>query len=671
MKLAINETTAQKYIQLLTGDMNTKVTFQTFTDDEKLKGNYKGKDPLAKVFHGSLKEHIHSLNQLQNQGAGVFITVNETNLKGRTKKNITSIRAFFTDKDDGIYQGVLPLKPSIVVETKNGAHYYYLLEFRIQDDTENLHKIFKKQQEALINYFSSDKSVKDLPRVLRLPGSYHLKDINSPFAITITQSSDKKYKQNEVKEAFTNNITFNTFCEWVKGLPTESGSSNSYGGRDNTSVIAIKEGLSQGFTENEILNAMEIYSQDSGLQMSVINEKIKRFAKEFNASPWVSKNNDIQTKNKLLDGIDTYITTNKVSYGLDRIYKMKGSDIRYDLLIDKLLIYSRKFKLGGSKQIITSKLNIFQDEQFNIHLDELKNKIVYTDKNDEIDKFAIAVFGIARPLEIAVLKHFIWQVKRKLFKKNVEYHLMPIFVGRTGSGKTRAIENFLSPIEDLALQTDLTTLKDDRFNHNLYERYVLFFDEMAGHGQIDVNIFKNKITSKHISYRLLGTNTTQKLLNNTTFIGASNQTIGEVIKDYTGIRRYFQLTTKDKCDWDEINKLDYHKLWCGVDENSDSPIVEFLDELKSKQEEFRFKESVEEWLIDQELIPVKDSSPFFVPNKTLYNNYTHWCEDSGYKYPLNINSYGRRMKTRLGASSTQAGKRGYYVARDLDHKGNF
>ena len=53
-------------------------SFQTFCDKGKNKA-------LIKQVHGTLEEHFETLAQLNLKGAGVFFTVNETDLKGVSK----------------------------------------------------------------------------------------------------------------------------------------------------------------------------------------------------------------------------------------------------------------------------------------------------------------------------------------------------------------------------------------------------------------------------------------------------------------------------------------------------------------------------------------------------------------------------------------------------------
>ena len=81
-----------------------KITFQTFDDKVKNK-------KLIKQLHGSLQKHFKTLTRLNKQGAGIFFCVNETDLEGRSTKNIKNIRAVFIDLDGTPldFVGALPL----------------------------------------------------------------------------------------------------------------------------------------------------------------------------------------------------------------------------------------------------------------------------------------------------------------------------------------------------------------------------------------------------------------------------------------------------------------------------------------------------------------------------------------------------------------------------------
>lgn len=169
-----------------------KFTFQLFKDDQS--GG-------AKIFHGSLEEFFEQLCNLNQQGYGVFVTVNETDLQGRKRENIKRIRAIWQEDDDG-FADDLPLKPHIVIETSSGKyHRYFLTNHDIHDD-------FKSVMERMVQSFGSDKNAKDISRVLRLPGFNHQKPDKksgkvTPFLTRIIEINDHpRFSWPEITDAF-------------------------------------------------------------------------------------------------------------------------------------------------------------------------------------------------------------------------------------------------------------------------------------------------------------------------------------------------------------------------------------------------------------------------------------------------------------------------------------
>ncbi|MFN3700452.1 MAG: hypothetical protein ACK4VI_02895 [Alphaproteobacteria bacterium] len=111
---------AKKHLEAL-DDLAWAFTFQTFDDTG---GNNKS---ICRILHGSLEEHWPTLVDLNERGAGIFVTVNETDLKGRSKDNIVDVRALFLDDDGGVKEP--PIKPHIRVKTSpNKQHLYYLID---------------------------------------------------------------------------------------------------------------------------------------------------------------------------------------------------------------------------------------------------------------------------------------------------------------------------------------------------------------------------------------------------------------------------------------------------------------------------------------------------------------------------------------------------------------
>jgi hypothetical protein len=96
-----------------------RFTFQTFQDLPS--GAPITRPGLARVHHGD-----GLLNECHAAGAGVWVCVNETDLRGRKKENVVRVRAVWQEADSGC-SGPFPLDPSIVVETSPGHHHRYWL----------------------------------------------------------------------------------------------------------------------------------------------------------------------------------------------------------------------------------------------------------------------------------------------------------------------------------------------------------------------------------------------------------------------------------------------------------------------------------------------------------------------------------------------------------------
>jgi hypothetical protein len=95
---------------------DSRITFQTFDDTGR------GRKKLARVFHGTLAEHAAALAELNRIGASVNFMVNEGDGRGRTKHNVTTVRAIFVDLDGAPLEPVLtgPLRPHATVQSSPG-----------------------------------------------------------------------------------------------------------------------------------------------------------------------------------------------------------------------------------------------------------------------------------------------------------------------------------------------------------------------------------------------------------------------------------------------------------------------------------------------------------------------------------------------------------------------
>jgi len=144
------------------------------------------------------------------KGFGIFWCPNmntEADDQGRIAREACRVRDkdinfWYCDIDEGTKKEQWlrikksPLRPSLLVETKNGFHMYWKVD---KATTENFAIIEKR----IIQSFNADRRAKDIVRLLRMWSFNHWKDANDPFLIAIKiLNMKRKYTENQMLEAF-------------------------------------------------------------------------------------------------------------------------------------------------------------------------------------------------------------------------------------------------------------------------------------------------------------------------------------------------------------------------------------------------------------------------------------------------------------------------------------
>jgi hypothetical protein len=169
----------------------SRITFQTFDDTPaKRKG-------LTRILHGTLDQHAAALAELNVQGASINFMVNQGDGQGRRAMNVRTVRALFVDLDGAPVDPVLEcqLQPHAIVRSSTGRyHAYWAVDGVGLSD-------FVPLQRAIAARFEGDKTVTDLPRVMRLPGSWHHKRERVTCELVALEDFPR-YTRDEVIEAF-------------------------------------------------------------------------------------------------------------------------------------------------------------------------------------------------------------------------------------------------------------------------------------------------------------------------------------------------------------------------------------------------------------------------------------------------------------------------------------
>ena len=128
---------------------------------------------------GSLSECSDWLTNDNRRGAGVYFVVNYCDGAGRSSANVTRVRSLFVDLDGAPVEPLMTCeaKPHVIIESSPGRFqaFWRCKNVAIGE--------FTPVQKALIKKFNADPACKDLGRVMRLPGFWHLK--KEPFLCRI------------------------------------------------------------------------------------------------------------------------------------------------------------------------------------------------------------------------------------------------------------------------------------------------------------------------------------------------------------------------------------------------------------------------------------------------------------------------------------------------------
>ena len=178
--------TFSEYFNLFPG----KKTIQTFDDHGENKR-------LIRVIHfdkltETMERHLKNMN---TDGAGVYMSINETDGKGRCAVNVKRVRAVFADLDGAPLEPTLEYHPSLIVESSPGRYHAYWFA---QDVPLNG---FTALQKNIIRMFKGDPSVHDLSRVLRVPGFFHQKS-KIPFLSRVCGGSGDMFSYRDLVSFF-------------------------------------------------------------------------------------------------------------------------------------------------------------------------------------------------------------------------------------------------------------------------------------------------------------------------------------------------------------------------------------------------------------------------------------------------------------------------------------
>lgn len=306
-----------------------------------------------------------------------------------------------------------------------------------------------------------------------------------------------------------------------------------------------------------------------------------------------------------------------------------------------------------------------KEKAFTAQKEIAKAALRYVGPNDSLENWLKALTGKCSQLDLAVIKQFLWTVKRRMQHIYPEHIKFPIIYGKQQTGKSTAIRKLLTPLNLFKLDRAVSDILDERNTKSLGQFYVCFLDEMAGMKKVEVEALKRVVTADYLTYRPMHTNITETVFVTCSFIGASNRPLEELIFDTTGQARFWQIDASDTIDHSVINSLDYLSIWQSIDENNSAGyVLPHLKELTKIQEESTMEDFIKVFLDEMGFIP--DVHDKFVAVSDVHEAYSAFCAIHGEK-PKTAAWFSRTAKKYgLKSGSILKGKgRGYKVNNEF------
>jgi hypothetical protein len=339
-----------------------------------------------------------------------------------------------------------------------------------------------------------------------------------------------------------------------------------------------------------------------------------------------------------------------------------GAPAQFNPLM-KTINYSHE---RAALKVIRKKLK-FNDCELDDSIKLVKEYLTAMRVPESVDKFKnLNLSNDYQSIVAYVLLHWMWLVKRNLSDdpKTVEEIFVNIY-GAQSSGKTTFVEDLSHALQYFFAEADVKKISDEREIKLFVNKRIIFFDEFGSKAKLspeEMTALKKIITSDTIHQRQMHTTEFSVMRRKFTGISATNIPIGEIVKDESGARRYFEIITDTAYDKNDVTHFDFEYLdskkhteengkssyldiWKVVDDSLDAGYISMdktiREDIRKIQSTYvplsssvQFLTSEEYTYVDVHAIPTPEELKlkFSVDEYTeygisdLYKRYTEWCK---------------------------------------------
>lgn len=319
-----------------------------------------------------------------------------------------------------------------------------------------------------------------------------------------------------------------------------------------------------------------------------------------------------------------------------------------DSLRSSLMVYIYENNLKYGVDEVKTALNVIAMDKQQEALKNMVDGIAFNPKRVAAgERWLRAFYDFLKPTASfekfkMMFCHWAWQVKRKIWNREVKNHIWINFLGATNLGKTTALKKIMKVLEDFYSTTTVSKLfEDTKEVKRLTENYVLILDELALNVESETGgalstdqkaILKSMLTGDKLDARVYGTQQQSKRKITFSCISSANTHLYDVIFDETSMRRFYEFNCKGMKpeSYDEINKyLDNSEIfWQSIDENLEDGYWDVYSELgkeitKEQSEYYPTKTTTSMWVAAQR---VTNGSK---PATHAFKAYQAWCHETG------------------------------------------
>jgi hypothetical protein len=324
-------------------------------------------------------------------------------------------------------------------------------------------------------------------------------------------------------------------------------------------------------------------------------------------------------------------------------------------------LFEFRHQEGASASYVEETLTALVDEQRQQRRNQIIARITgrraAPEGRDALASWVKAVTSSTAEQNPAVMAHWLWLVKRMALGLRTEHDLMPIIYGPQGSGKSTATERLCEPVAELVTTMNASHLTDERKFSALATFLIGRWEEMQGAQRSDLEALKHSITCRQVTFRRLGSHVNEVLWRTCSFIGTTNNPVDALVADSTGARRFYQLTTPARLDFEAINRIDPLVIWSAISEHDPPPIIPVLTVVRHAQADLVSRDAVTLWLAaecwgplvikfpdsyEDLAIPEYDAQ-HGEPFEHLCARYKHWCATVG-SLPMSVVRIGHRLQ---------------------------